>query len=151
MDTHTSKTLQFSFIGFLEYNRVSVRVRLWTQGITRNKEQVEKSARMSEEAALELGAEIVANTVTFAIGIIAIVMQQSIVSATEKKKEKEQEIEARKIEEGVFELERKVFDLGLTLEQIDARLRELDRKVLSLPGYGKITSLKKVDQPKSPS
>ena len=115
-----------------------MRVRLWTQGITRNKEQVEKSARMSEEAALELGAEIVANAVTFGIGIIAIVMQQSIASATEKKKEKEQEKETRKIEDGVLYLERKVFDLGLTLEELDARLRELNRTIVSLPGYGKI-------------
>jgi len=129
------------------YNRVSVRVRLWTQGITRNKEQVEKSARMSEEAALELGAEIVANTVTFGIGIIAIIMQQSIASATEKKREIKQEKETRRVEQSVLELQQKVFDLGLTLEEIDARLRELDRTIVSLPGYNKI-KLHNVDKPK---
>ena len=118
-------------------------MRLWTQGIRRNKEQVEKSAKMSEEAALELGAEIVANTVTFGIGIIAIVMQQSIASATEKKREKKHEKEVKKMEQNVLELERKVFDLGLTLEEINAKLRELDRTILSLPGYGKIVPTKK--------
>ena len=93
---------------------------------------------MTEEAALELGAEIVANTVTFAIGIIAIIMQQSIAAATEKKREKKHEKEARKVDAQLSELESKLFEMGLMLEELDARSRELNRTIMSLPGYGKI-------------
>ena len=111
---------------------------MWSQGITRSKEQVEKSARLPEEAALELGAEIVANTVTFAIGIIAIIMQQTIASATEKKREIKNEEESRQTEVTILELKKKVFDMGLTLEVLDARIRELNRTVMSMEGYNKI-------------
>lgn len=127
------------------YNKASVRVRLWSQGITRSKEQVEKSAKLSEEAALELGAEIIANSMTFAIGIIAIIMQQSIAAATEKKRELESEEENKNLEVNIMELKNKVFDLGLNLEVLDARLRELNRTIMSMDGYNKI----KVGPPQS--
>ncbi|XP_076816997.1 optic atrophy 3 protein homolog isoform X1 [Clavelina lepadiformis] len=125
------------------YNRASVRVRLWTQGITRNKEQVERSAKMSEEAALELGAEIVANSVTFAIGLMAIVMQQSIAAATEKKKELKESEETERVETGILELRRDVLDLGLTVQELDARLRELNRTILSMKSYNTVSSQSK--------
>uniref|UniRef100_H2ZKZ0 Optic atrophy 3 protein homolog n=1 Tax=Ciona savignyi TaxID=51511 RepID=H2ZKZ0_CIOSA len=119
------------------YNKASVRVRLWSQGIHRNKEQVEKSARLSDEAALELGAEIVANSATFIVGLLAIIMQQSIVAATEKKKEKEEQLETKRIEENLIDLRRQVLDIGLSLQEMDARIRELTRTVVAMKGYGK--------------
>ena len=115
-------------------------MRLWTQGIQRNKDQVEKSAKLSEEAALELGAEIVANSVTFGIGLLAIIMQQSIVSATEKKREKLQDEESRKVELGILELQSTVFEMGLRLETMDAQLRQMNRTIMSMEAYNKISS-----------
>lgn len=123
----------------LDYNKQSVRVRLWTQGIRRDKSQIEKSSQMSEEAAVELGAEIVANTVTFGIGLIAILMQQSIVAAQERKKVKAEENQMQRIENNVLELQRKVLDLGLEVQRQSANLRELERIVVALPGYAKVT------------
>lgn len=117
-------------------------MRLWTQGIRRNKEQVEKSAHMSDEAALELGAEIVANSVTFVIALVAIVMQQYISAATEKKKEKAEETQLKRIEINQLELSRKVVELGLRVHEQDAKLRELTRTVVTIPGYGSSTSQK---------
>lgn len=90
---------------------------------------------MSEEAALELGAEIVANTTTFIIGLMAIVMQQTIASATEKKKEFQENVEAKRIETAILDIRRQVLDLGLTVEQLDARMREMNRTVLAMKSY----------------
>ncbi|XP_039247439.1 optic atrophy 3 protein homolog isoform X2 [Styela clava] len=118
------------------YNKQSVRTRLWTQGIRRTKEQIEKSSQMSEEAAIELGAEIVANTFTFIIGLLAILMQQSISAATERKKVEAEENILQRIEKNQLELHRKVLELGLDLQKQDTKIRELNRKVLSLPQYG---------------
>nr|CAB3264566.1 optic atrophy 3 protein homolog [Phallusia mammillata] len=122
------------------YNKASVRVRLWNQGIHRNKEQVERSARMSEEAALELGAEIVANTTTFIIGLMAILMQQSIASATEKKKEFEENAESKRIESAILDIRRQVLDLGLTVEQLDARMREMNRTITAMKSYNQAST-----------
>jgi len=114
---------------------VSIRVRLWTQGIHRNKEQVERSARMSDEAALDLGAEIVANVVTFVIGLAAIVMQQSIAAAAEKKKEDEQENESDKIESTLQNLTEKVENLDITVLNIQERLNEINETVALIKSH----------------
>lgn len=122
------------------YNKQSVKVRLWAQGIRRDKSQIEKSSQMSEEAAVELGAEIVANTVTFGIGLVAILMQQSISAAQERKKVKAEENQMKTIETNVLELQRKILDLGLEVHRQDTKLRELERIVVSTPGYAKVSS-----------
>ncbi|XP_002127333.3 optic atrophy 3 protein homolog isoform X1 [Ciona intestinalis] len=132
------------------YNKASIRVRLWSQGIHRNKEQVERSAHMNDEAALELGAEIVANSATFIVGLLAIIMQQSIVAATEKKKEKQEEQDLMKMETNILELRRQVLDIGLSVEQMDAKVRELTRHVVSMKGYGK-TEARKSNEPEKVS
>lgn len=129
------------------YNKLSVRTRLWTQGIRRSKEQIEKSSQMSDEAAIELGAEIVAVTLTCFISFTAIIMQQSISAATEKKKAEAEENVLQRIEKNQLELHRKVFDLGLELQKQDAKIRELDRKIISIPGYGTLQEkLKSIDE-----
>ena len=112
-----------------------MRVRLWAQGISRNKEQVERSAKMSEEAALELGAEIVANFLTFVVGLMAIILQQSIASATEKNNE-EHGSETQKIE-AIVELKEKVFVMSLNVEKLESKLDELNRTVLLMKTYNK--------------
>ena len=90
---------------------------------------MEKSARLSDEAALELGAEIVANVVTFIIGLAAIVMQQSIAAATEKKKEEEEEKESEKIETTLQNLRTKVENMDITVLNIQERLQEIHETV----------------------
>jgi len=94
---------------------------------------------MSEDAALELGAEIVANSVTFIIGLMAIIMQQSIASATEKKKEKKETAEAERIETTMLDMRRQILDVGMRVEQLDAQLREMNRTIVAMKEYGKIT------------
>ena len=108
---------------------ISVRVRLWTQGITRNKKQVEISARMSDEAALESGAEIVANFVTFIIGLAAIIMQQSMSAAAEKQKETTQENESEKIETTLFNLTERVEHMDTAMKTIQEKLNEINETV----------------------
>lgn len=115
-----------------------MRARLWTQGISRNKEQIERSSRLTEDAAIELGAEIIANGATLIIGIAALVLQQSISAAQDKKKHECEVSQMERIERGILEIQNKVFDQGLLIAQQDAKIRELERKILALPSYGKI-------------
>ena len=84
---------------------------------------------MSDEAALELGAEIVANVTTFVIGLAAIVMQQTIAAATEKKKEEEEDEESAKIETALQDLTEKVEKMDITVLTIQERLTEINETV----------------------
>ena len=79
---------------------------------------------MSDEAAIELGAEIVAVTLTCFISFTAIIMQQSISAATEKKKAEAEENVLQRIEKNQLELHRKVFDLH-TVDQFKRKIHSL--------------------------
>jgi len=121
---------------------MSLRLRLYSQGLKRNKEQLERSAHMSDEAALDLGAELVANTATLFIGLVAIAMQQSLSSASEKKKKEELEEKERHKQEEIEHLKAKVLDLGITLEHLDTKIREMNRTILSMSAYNKASKPK---------
>lgn len=94
---------------------------------------------MTEEAAVELGAEIVANTVTFGIGLVAILMNQSISAAQERKKAKKEESQMQSVDRSILELQQKILDLGLHIEKQDAKLRKFERTLVALPQYAKLS------------
>ena len=103
---------------------------MWTQGIRRNREQLEKSSEMSDEAALELGAEMVANFMTFVLGLMAIIMQQSIAAATEKKKEDEQHDESEAVETRISGLQNSVMEISSRIRSLEEQQQQLNQMVV---------------------
>jgi len=125
------------------YNKLSLRMRLYSQGLQRNKEQIERSARMSDEAALDLGAELVANTATLGIGLVAIIIGQSLAASAEKEKKAQQAEVEREQQEKIEELENKVLELGFAYSKLDTQYRGLERTVLFMKGYNEVSTKEK--------
>ena len=98
---------------------------------------------MSEEAALELGAEIVANAVTFIIGLMAILLQQHIASATEKKRESSQWNDIERNEMNLLELRENVLHLGSSVNDLQEKIEELNRTIILMKTYNKQSVSKK--------
>jgi len=132
------------------YNKLSLRMRLYSQGLQRNKEQIERSARMSDEAALDLGAELVANTATLGIGLIAIIIGQSLSASAEKEKKAQQAEVEREQREKIEDLENKVLELGLAYSQLDTQYRGLERTVLFMKGYNEVSNKEKDPKKQDP-
>ncbi|XP_071478502.1 putative OPA3-like protein CG13603 [Diadema setosum] len=78
---------------------------------------------LSEEAAVELGSEIIGESFIFSVAVGTLVFEYWRSSKKEEQHETKQSIAIR-------ELEGKVRDLGLALEEQDAKLRELNRLVV---------------------
>ena len=98
---------------------------------------------MSDEAALDLGAELVANTATLGIGLVAIVIGQSLAASAEKeKKAREAEAERERLEK-IEELENKVLELGFAYSKLDTQYRGLERTVLFMKGYNEVSNKEK--------
>ena len=125
-------------------------MRLYSQGLQRNKEQIERSARMSDEAALDLGAELVANTATLGIGLIAIIIGQSLSASAEKEKKAQQAEVEREQREKIEDLENKVLELGLAYSQLDTQYRGLERTVLFMKGYNEVSNKEKDPKKQDP-
>ena len=125
---------------FADYNKVTISLRLWTQGLNRSKDQIERSARLTNEAAVELGAEIVVNSVTVIIGLASIILQQSIAARTEEKKEMKKKSEHLKLEADVLELRQKVFDIGLSFQELDTKMREINRTIVAMKNYDAVSA-----------
>ena len=98
---------------------------------------------MSDEAALDLGAELVANTATLGIGLVAIVIGQSLAASAEKEKKAQQAEAERERLEKIEELENKVLELGFAYSKLDTQYRGLERTVLFMKGYNEVSNKEK--------
>ena len=94
---------------------------------------------MTDEAALDLGAELVANTVTIVIGLVAIALQQSLSASSDSKKNAEQQAKDQRHLERVQQLENRLFDVGFQVEHLDTKIRELNRTILSMKSYNSVS------------
>ncbi|XP_013880603.1 optic atrophy 3 protein homolog [Austrofundulus limnaeus] len=81
---------------------------------------------LNEEAAAELGAELLGETIIFLVGGGCILLEYSRQAANSRRKEEE-------LNETLADLRTQVAELSLTTETLDARLREVNRLLLSLP------------------
>lgn len=81
---------------------------------------------LNEEAAAELGAELLGEAVVFLIGGGCMVLEYSRQAANSRRKEEE-------LNETMTNLHTQVAELTLTTETLDARLKEVNRLLLSLP------------------
>lgn len=82
--------------------------------------------RLNEEAAAELGAELLGEAIIFLIGGGCMVLEYSRQAANSRRKEEE-------LNETMISLQTQIGELTLITETLDAQLREVNRLVLSLP------------------
>ena len=80
---------------------------------------------LSEEAAVELGAEIIGETFLFSVAVGTISFEYF------RQQRKEQEHEGEQTS-AISELQSRVEELGIFVEQQDAKIRELQRNMLNL-------------------
>ncbi|CAN9511641.1 unnamed protein product [Ophioblennius macclurei] len=81
---------------------------------------------LNEEAAAELGAELLGEAIIFLIGGGCMVLEYSRQAANSRRKEEEQN-------ETIASLQTQIGELELKTETLDAQLRELNRQLLSIP------------------
>lgn len=81
---------------------------------------------LNEEAAAELGAELLGEAIIFLIGGGCMVLEYSRQAANSRRKEEE-------LNETITSLQTQLAELSLTTETLDARLREMNRLLVSFP------------------
>lgn len=81
-------------------------------------------APLSHEAAVELGAEMIGETFIFTVAVGCLAFEYWRQARKEEKHENKQT-------EAIERLENRVNELGLILEQQDAKLREMNRFILN--------------------
>ncbi|XP_038075070.1 optic atrophy 3 protein homolog [Patiria miniata] len=80
---------------------------------------------LTEEAAVEQGAEIIGETFLFAVAVGTIAFEYYRQQRKDQKHEGEQT-------SAITELQQRVEELGITIEEQDAKIRELNRQVVGL-------------------
>ncbi|XP_005810609.1 optic atrophy 3 protein [Xiphophorus maculatus] len=81
---------------------------------------------LNEEAAAELGAELLGEAIIFFIGGGCMVLEYSRQAANSRRKEEE-------LNDTIVSLQTQVAELSLSTETLDAQLREVNRLLHSLP------------------
>lgn len=81
---------------------------------------------LNEDAAAELGAELLGEAVIFLVGGGCMVLEYSRQAANSRRKEEE-------LNETITGLQTQIAELTLTTEILDTQLRELNRHLLSIP------------------
>lgn len=92
---------------------------------------------LNEEAAAELGAELLGEAIVFGVGGLCIFLEYSRQSSNTKKKEEE-------LNCTLLGLQEQVTELSLTLETLEARLREMNRVLVE------VSTAPKKEQPAAP-
>lgn len=81
---------------------------------------------LNEDAAAELGAELLGEAVIFLVGGGCMVLEYSRQSANSRRKEED-------LNATLLDLQTQIAELQLTVETQDAQLREFNRQLLSFP------------------
>ncbi|XP_047450167.1 optic atrophy 3 protein homolog [Mugil cephalus] len=81
---------------------------------------------LNEDAAAELGAELLGEAIIFLIGGGCMVLEYSRQAANSRRKEEE-------LNENLISLQTQIAELTLTTETLGAQLREVNRQLLSFP------------------
>ncbi|KAM6973765.1 optic atrophy 3 protein homolog [Aplochiton taeniatus] len=89
---------------------------------------------LNEEAAAELGAELLGEAIIFVIGGGCMVLEYSRQAYNSKKKEDE-------LTEAISSLKTQLGELTLTTETLDAQLREVNRLLLAFPAATSTSSM----------
>lgn len=81
---------------------------------------------LNEDAAAELGAELLGEAVIFFVGGGCMLLEYSRQAANSRRKEEE-------LNETITSLQTQLAEVTLTTETLDARLREVNRQLLFFP------------------
>ncbi|KAF7665320.1 hypothetical protein LDENG_00147700 [Lucifuga dentata] len=81
---------------------------------------------LNEESAADLGAELLGEAVIFLVGGGCVLLEYSRQAANSRRKEEE-------LNAIVTDLQTQLAELTLTTETLDAQLREINRRLISLP------------------
>lgn len=81
---------------------------------------------LNEDAAAELGAELLGEAVIFLVGGGCMVLEYSRQAANSRRKEEE-------LNETLTSLQTQLAELTLTTETLDAQLREVNRQLMHFP------------------
>ncbi|XP_071352525.1 optic atrophy 3 protein homolog [Trachinotus anak] len=81
---------------------------------------------LNEDAAAELGAELLGESIIFLVGGGCMVLEYSRQASNSRRKEEE-------LNETITSLQTQLAELTLTTETLDARLKEVNRLLLSFP------------------
>ncbi|XP_068173937.1 optic atrophy 3 protein homolog [Antennarius striatus] len=81
---------------------------------------------LNEDAASELGAELLGEALIFLVGGGCMVLEYSRQSANSRRKEEE-------LNETITNLQTQLAELSLTTETLDAQLRQVNRQLVSIP------------------
>lgn len=85
---------------------------------------------LNEDAAAELGAELLGEAVIFLVGGGCMVLEYTRQAANSRRKEEE-------LNDTITSLQTQIAELALTTETLDAQLREFNRQLLSFPAPNK--------------
>ncbi|XP_061453955.1 optic atrophy 3 protein [Rhineura floridana] len=85
---------------------------------------------LNEEVAAELGAELLGEAIIFGVGGLCIFLEYSRQATNSKKKEEE-------LSNTLLSLQEQVAELNLTVETLDAQLREMNRLLVAVPATPK--------------
>ncbi|KAJ7304229.1 hypothetical protein JRQ81_011766 [Phrynocephalus forsythii] len=85
---------------------------------------------LNEEAAAELGAELLGEAIVFGVGGLCIYLEYARQSANSKKKEDE-------LNSTLVSLQEQISELSLTVETLDAQLRGVNRILVELSDSAK--------------
>ncbi|XP_062996748.1 optic atrophy 3 protein [Elgaria multicarinata webbii] len=80
---------------------------------------------LNEEAAAELGAELLGEAIVFGVGGLCIFLEYSRQSTNSRKKEEE-------LSSTLLGLQEQIAELNLTVETLDAQLREVNRVLVAV-------------------
>lgn len=81
---------------------------------------------LNEDAAAELGAELLGEAIIFLVGGGCMVLEYSRQASNSRRKEEE-------LNESITSLQTQLAELTLTTETLDAQLREINRQLVSFP------------------
>ncbi|XP_018620406.1 optic atrophy 3 protein homolog [Scleropages formosus] len=81
---------------------------------------------LNEEAAAELGAELLGEAIIFMVGGACMVLEYSRQAANSRRKEEE-------LNQNITSLQTQLAELTLVTETLDAQLREVNRVLVALP------------------
>ncbi|XP_075771215.1 optic atrophy 3 protein [Pelodiscus sinensis] len=85
---------------------------------------------LNEEAAAELGAELLGEAIVFSVGGLCIFLEYARQASNTRKKEEEQS-------STLLGLQEQVAELGLAVETLDTQLREVNRLLLAVSDSAK--------------
>ncbi|XP_068248891.1 optic atrophy 3 protein homolog isoform X2 [Palaemon carinicauda] len=103
------------------YHWCEVRMKMYVMNITRSKESA-PIPRLNEEAAIELGANLLGEGVIFGIAVAILAFE---VTRQKEKDRKKEEKEA----DFINSLEHRINELAFANEELDTKLRELTRTI----------------------